>query len=267
MMLTGGFGGLGAESILLDMVPTDRPVCARRVLVVEDERSIRELVSDQLRRAGYDCQAVSDGREGLQRLLQEPFDAIVLDLMLPHVDGITICRTIRQQGVNQDAPILMLTARIAESEKVLGLQSGADDYVTKPFGVLELTARIAALTRRVNRSHAHATAPARRAVAAHGVELDPEKHLARVRGRDIAVTPHEFELLYQLAMQPGVVLSRKALLAAVWRGQAFVTDRSIDTLVRHLRCKVEEDPGTPRLIVTVWGYGYKFADAHADLET
>jgi CheY-like chemotaxis protein len=139
MILTGGFGRLGAESIPLDLLPTDRPVCARRVLVVEDERSIRELVSDQLRRAGYDCQSVGDGREGLQLLLQEPFDAIVLDLMLPHVDGLTICRTIRQQGVNQDAPILMLTARIAESEKVLGLQSGADDYVTKPFGVLELT--------------------------------------------------------------------------------------------------------------------------------
>jgi two-component system OmpR family response regulator len=231
-----------------------------RVLVVEDERSIRELVSDQLRRAGYDCQSVGDGREGLRLLLEEPFDAIVLDLMLPHVDGMTICRTIRQQGVNRDAPILMLTARIAESEKVLGLQSGADDYVTKPFGVLELTARIAALTRRVSRAHAQANTPQRRAVAGHGVELDPVRHRARVRGRDLAVTPHEFELLYQLAMQPGVVLSRKALLAAVWRGEAFVTDRSIDTLVRHLRCKVEEDPASPRLIVTVWGYGYKFAD-------
>src|ERR1700730_3300226 len=196
MILTGGFGRFGAESILLDVIPTDRPVCGRRVLVVEDERSIRELVSDQLRRAGYDCQSVGDGRTGLQLLLQEPFDAIVLDLMLPHVDGLTICRTIRQQGVNRDAPILMLTARIAESEKVLGLQSGADDYVTKPFGVLELTARIAALTRRVSRAHLQAATLARPAVAANGVELDPAKHTARVRGLDIAVTPHEFELLY-----------------------------------------------------------------------
>jgi two-component system OmpR family response regulator len=231
------------------------------VLLVEDERSIRELVSAQLCRAGFDCQAVGDGQEGLRRLLQEPFDAIVLDLMLPHVDGVTICRTIRQRGINRDAPILMLTARIAESEKVLGLQSGADDYMTKPFGVLELTARIEALTRRASRALAQGAAAARHAVASHGVELDPVQHTVRARGRDIAVTPHEFELLYQLASQPGVVLSRKALLEAVWRGQAFVTDRSIDTLVRHLRCKVEEDAAAPRLIVTVWGYGYKFAQA------
>jgi two-component system OmpR family response regulator len=248
-----------AKSSGMDWPSPDLAV--RRVLVVEDERSIREIVSDQLRRAGYDCRAVGNGREGLQLLLEEPFDAIVLDLMLPDVDGLTVCRTIRQQGINRDTPILMLTARIAEPEKVLGLQSGADDYVTKPFGVLELTARIAALTRRVHRAHAQAHVPLRGAVVAHGVELDPVKHTARVRGLDVAVTPHEFELLYQLASQPGVVLSRKALLAAVWRGEAFVTDRSIDTLVRHLRCKVEEDPAAPRLIVTVWGYGYKFADA------
>jgi DNA-binding response OmpR family regulator len=184
----------------------------------------------------------------------------VLDLMLPHVDGLTICRTVRREGVNRDAPILMLTARIAESDKVLGLESGADDYVTKPFGVLELTARIAALTRRVHRAQAQSGTPARRAIAAGEVALDPIRHTVRVRGRNVAVTPHEFELLYQLAAQPGVVLSRKALLAAVWRGQAFVTDRSIDTLVRHLRCKVEANPAAPELIVTVWGYGYKFID-------
>ena len=232
-----------------------------RVLLVEDERSIRELVSVQLSRAGYDCRSVSDGRVGLQLLLEEPFDAIVLDLMLPNVDGLTICRTVRRQGANRNAPILMLTARISESDKVLGLESGADDYVTKPFGVLELTARIAALTRRVHRAHAQAGVPARRSVTARDDELDPVRHTVRVRGTNVAVTPHEFELLYQLASQAGVVLSRKELLAAVWRGQAFVTDRSIDTLVRHLRCKVEEDPASPQLIVTVWGYGYKYIDA------
>ena len=229
-----------------------------RVLIVEDEASIRELVADQLRRAGYVCRSTADGREALQILTAEPFDAILLDLMLPNIDGITICRTIRQHGVNRDAPILMLTARLTESEKVVGLESGADDYMTKPFGVLELTARIAALTRRANRAAA-AVASAGRAITSNGVELDPVGHTARVRGKDVAVTPHEFELLYQLASQPGVMLSRKELLAAVWRGQAFVTDRSVDTLVRHLRCKVEVDPADPQLIVTVWGYGYKFA--------
>jgi two-component system, OmpR family, response regulator len=250
-----------AQSGSLERIADADAPRAPRVLLVEDERSIRDLVSDQLRRAGYDCLAVGDGREGLQLLLEEPFDAVVLDLMLPNIDGVTICRTVRRQGINRDAPILMLTALMAESDKVLGLQSGADDYMTKPFGVLELTARIGALTRRANRTLSQPAVPVRGAIALHGVELDPVKHTLRVSGKDITVTPHEFELLYQLALQPGVVLSRKELLAAVWRGQAFVTDRSIDTLVRHLRCKVEENPAEPRLIVTVWGYVYKFADA------
>jgi DNA-binding response OmpR family regulator len=239
------------------------PVAAAppRVLLVEDEGSIRDLVSTQLKRAGYDCYAVADGREGLQLLLEEPFDVIVLDLMLPNVDGLTICRTIRRQGANQESPILMLTARRAELDKVEGLQSGADDYVTKPFGVAELTARVGALTRRARRAQAHANAPARRPCATHGITLDPAKHAVRVRDAEVRLTPHEFELLYQMALQPDVVFSRKELLAAVWRGQAFVTERSIDTLVRHLRCKIEEDPASPKLLVTVWGYGYKLVDS------
>jgi DNA-binding response OmpR family regulator len=233
---------------------------SRRVLVVEDERSIRELVSNQLQRAGYQCLAVGDGREGLKLVLEEPFDVVVLDLMLPGIDGMTLCRTIREQGVNRDVPILMLTARRTESDKVLGFENGADDYVTKPFGVRELTARISALTRRMQRGQSHGVAVQRPALVAQGVQLDPARHIVRVRNADVSVTPHEFELLYQLAARPGIVSTRKELLTAVWRGQAFVTERSIDTLVRHLRCKIEEDPTTPRLILTVWGYGYKFAD-------
>jgi two-component system OmpR family response regulator len=254
------FGGLnpGMSHAADGSITNDIPA---RVLLVEDERSIRDLVSEQLRRAGYECIAIGDGREGLQLVLEQPFDAIVLDLMLPNVDGMTICRTARRQGANQNAPILMLTARRAESDKVEGLLNGADDYVTKPFGVLELTARIAALTRRARRSQAQVATPARRPINVHGIQLDPVKHTVTVRWKPVSVTPHEFELLYQLTSQPGVVLSRKELLAAVWRGQAFVTERSIDTLVRHLRCKIELDAGEPHLIVTVWGYGYKFADA------
>jgi DNA-binding response OmpR family regulator len=234
---------------------------AQRVLVVEDERSIRELVSTQLNRAGYDCLAVDDGREGLARIQSERFDVVVLDLMLPGVDGITLCRAIREASANRDVPILMLTARRTENDKVLGLESGADDYVTKPFGVRELTARVAALTRRIHRAQGQAAAGPRAMLIARDVELDPAKHLARVRRLQVGLTPHEFELLYQLASKPGVVLTRKELLTAVWRGEAFVTERSIDTLVRHLRCKVEIDPTSPQLILTVWGYGYKFADA------
>ena len=237
------------------------PISTGRVLLVEDEKSIRELVAQQLRRVGYDCEAVADGREGLALSLSRPFDVVVLDLMLPNVDGITICRTIREQGVNPHVPILMLTAKRAESDKVLGFESGADDYVTKPFGVLELTARVAALTRRAQRPALAPASPPRRRLSVHGVDLDPMKHTIRVRDREVSLTPHEFELLYQLASQPGVMLTRQQLLKAVWNDQAFVTERSIDTLVRHLRCKVEEDSAVPRLILTVWGYGYKFADA------
>jgi DNA-binding response OmpR family regulator len=236
------------------------PASTGRVLLVEDEKSIRDLVAQQLRRVGYDCEAVGDGREGLALSLSQPFDVVVLDLMLPNVDGLTICRTIRQQSINQHVPILMLTAKRAEPDKVLGFESGADDYVTKPFGVLELTARVAALTRRAQRPALEAVPPARRRLSVHGVDLDPVKHTIRVRNREVLLTPHEFELLYQLASQPGVVLTRQQLLKAVWHEQAFVTERSIDTLVRHLRCKVEEDSASPQLVLTVWGYGYKFAD-------
>jgi DNA-binding response OmpR family regulator len=237
------------------------PPASGRVLLVEDEKSIRDLVAQQLRRVGYDCEAVGDGREGLALSLSQPFDLVVLDLMLPNVDGMTICKTIREQGVNRHVPILMLTAKRAESDKVRGFESGADDYVTKPFGVLELTARVAALTRRAQRPALEPATSVRRRLAVHGVELDPIKHTMRVRDREVSLTPHEFELLYQLASQPGVMLTRQQLLKAVWNGQAFVTERSIDTLVRHLRCKVEEDAAMPQLILTVWGYGYKFADA------
>jgi DNA-binding response OmpR family regulator len=243
------------------MLQTDRSVGSPRVLLVEDERSIRDLVSDQLRKAGYDCCAEADGRRGLELILTQRFDVVVLDLMLPGVDGITLCRTARREGVNRDAAILVLTARREESDKVLGLESGADDYVTKPFGVRELTARIAALARRVHRTHLEPNPMTRHPIEAHGVALDPAKHVVRVRDVDVCLTPHEFELLYQLASNPGVVLTRKDLLASIWRGQAFVTERSIDTLVRHLRCKIEPDPTAPHVILTVWGYGYKFRDA------
>jgi DNA-binding response OmpR family regulator len=239
---------------------TDRSVGSPRVLLVEDERSIRDLVSAQLRKAGFDCCAEADGRRGLELILTQPFDVVVLDLMLPGVDGITLCRRARREGINRDAAILVLTARREESDKVLGLESGADDYVTKPFGVRELIARIGALTRRVQRQVEPAPMT-RRPLEAHGITLDPVKHVVRVREAEVCLTPHEFELLYQLASNPGVVLTRKALLALIWRGQAFVTERSIDTLVRHLRCKIEQDPTSPHVILTVWGYGYKFRDA------
>jgi DNA-binding response OmpR family regulator len=232
---------------------------AKKVLVVEDEKHIRELVCLHLGLEGYECVPMADGQEAMKLASDKPFDLIVLDLMLPGMDGVTICRAIRRHGPNRDAPILMLTARREEADKVMGLDSGADDYLTKPFGVRELIARAAALMRRARAPMA--TAPGDgRPINTHDVELDPARRAVRVRGESIDVTRQEFNLLYLLASNPGIVFTRERLLSKVWQEQSFVTGRSVDTLVKRLRKKIETDPAEPKLIITVWGDGYKFAD-------
>jgi len=231
----------------------------RKVLVVEDERNIRELVCLHLGLEGYDCVPVADGKEAMTIAADKPFDLVILDLMLPNMDGVTICRAIRRHGPNRDAPILMLTARREEADKVMGLDSGADDYLTKPFGVRELIARAAALMRRARAPLAPAQSDGR-PLSVHGVDLDPARRGVRVRGDSVEVTRQEFNLLYLLASNPGIVFTRERLLSKVWQEQSFVTGRSVDTLVKRLRKKIESDPADPKLIITVWGDGYKFAD-------
>jgi DNA-binding response OmpR family regulator len=232
-----------------------------RILVVEDEPNIRDLVCLHLGLEGYECVPVADGKEAMSLTNEKLFDLIILDLMLPGVDGVTITRALRRHGPNRGTPILMLTARREESDKVMGLDSGADDYLTKPFGVRELVARAAALLRR---ARAPLTAAQdSRPVDIHGVELDPSRRGVRVRGNPIEVTRQEFSLLYLLATNPGIVFTRDRLLSKVWQEQSFVTGRSVDTLVKRLRKKIERDPGEPKLIITVWGDGYKFADVAA----
>ena len=234
-----------------------------RVLVVEDETNIRDLVCLHLGLEGFECTPVGDGHEALARAAGQPFDLIVLDLMIPGVDGVTVCRAVRRGGENADVPILMLTARREESDKVLGLESGADDYVTKPFGVRELVARARALLRRPRRQAAAAEGPGAapaESFVIHGVEIDPARRLVRVEGRPVDLTNQEFVLLLHLARSPGIVFSREALLARVWSDDTFVTVRSVDTLVKRLRHKIEADSANPRFVLTVWGVGYKFAD-------
>jgi DNA-binding response OmpR family regulator len=175
------------------------------------------------------------------------------------MDGVTITRAIRRHGPNRDTPILMLTARREEADKVMGLDSGADDYLTKPFGIRELIARAAALIRRARAPLTSADGDGR-PVDIHGVQLDPSRRGVRVRGVPVEVTRQEFNLLYVLASNPGIVFTRDRLLSRVWQEQAFVTGRSVDTLVKRLRKKIEADPAEPQLILTVWGDGYKFAD-------
>ena len=234
-----------------------------RILVVEDEPNIRELVCLHLRHEGYVCDGVADGSKALELTERDRFDLLVLDVMIPGLDGLSLCRAVRNGKLNHDVPIMMLTARRDESDKVVGLESGADDYLTKPFGVRELVARCRALLRRPRQpvgEHATPAAAADGVIRVHGVAIDVARRRVVVDGRDVELTDQEFRLLHLLATHAGIVFSREALLAKIWRGDTFVTVRSVDTLVKRLRRRIEADPATPRYLLTVWGVGYKFAD-------
>ena len=228
-----------------------------RALVVEDEPHIRELVVLHLQLEGLEVVAAADGEAALRQLTSGVFDLVVLDLMLPKVDGVAVCRAIRRGTANRTVPVLMLTARRDEADKVLGLDSGADDYLTKPFGVAELTARARALLRR---SRAAAPADAGPVIAVGPLRLDSARRRAEVRGQLVDLTRHEFDLLALLAANPGIVFSRRRLVDAVWPHDVHVTERSVDTVIKRLRQKVELNPGEPDLILTAWGTGYRFTD-------
>ncbi len=241
--------------------PDSAPPPVRRALVVEDEPNIRELVALHLGLEGLAVVTAADGEGALRVASAEPFDVVVLDLMLPKVDGLTVCRAIRRGSINGDVPILMLTARREETDRVLGLDSGADDYLTKPFGVRELVARIRALLRRPRASRAAADTAMPLAISAGPLRIDTERRQAHVDGRLVELTRHEFDVLCTLASQPGIVFTREALLKRVWTADTHVTPRSVDTLIKRLRQKIEADTASPGLILTLWGIGYKFADA------
>ena len=243
------------------MIATDPSpaVSRRRVLIVEDEAPIRELLRLHLSLAGFAVDEIGDGTAALERLRGERYDLVMLDLMLPALDGITLCRAVRGQGANVTTPILMLTARDTESDKVLGLESGADDYLAKPYGIRELLARVGAILRRTDRIE-HSGNGSKR-VRSRFVALDSERRQAIVRGAPVDLTKQEFDLLYLLASRPGIVFSRAALLAKVWSDDGYVTERTVDTVISRLRRKVERDAQDPEMILTAWGVGYKFVDA------
>ena len=199
---------------------------------------------------GLAVAAVGDGNEALARARAERFDLIVLDLMLPGLDGVTVCRAIRRDSRNIDAPILMLTARRDEADKVLGLDSGADDYLTKPFGVRELVARARALLRRPRASRGATITGRGEPITAGPLRLDPARHQAVVHTQAVELTPHEFDVLYLLASNPGIVFTREMLLERVWTNDTHVTERSVDTLIKRLRQKIELDTRDPQLILT-----------------
>jgi len=221
----------------------------RRILVVEDEPSLAMGLQDDLRLEGYEIEVVADGESACERAVANRFDLIILDVMLPGKDGFEVCRELRRSGFH--TPIILLTARAQESDKVLGLDLGADDYVTKPFSPRELRARVNALLRR-------AAGELPEIYHFGDVDLDFTRAEVRRGGKPVEITPLEFKLLAALIRHRGRVLSRDKLLDEVWGRGVFVTDRVIDTHVTNLRKKVEPEPAEPRYLISVRGIGYRF---------
>ena len=250
-----------ANATLDERVPNEPALSTRpSALVVEDEANIRELVALHLKLEEVDATEAADGLTALDLARTRPFDLIVLDVMLPGLDGVTLCRAIRRESANVDTPILMLTARRDESDKVLGLDSGADDYLTKPFGIRELMARVRALLRRAPSKATERRDDADKPISYKHIQMDPARRRIVAADRDVDLTAQEFQLLYVLLSNPGIVFTREALLRRVWKDETFVTVRSVDTLVKRLRKKIERDGAEPEVILTVWGSGYKAAD-------
>jgi two-component system, OmpR family, response regulator MtrA len=220
-----------------------------RLLLVEDDASIREVAEIGLERAGFRVTAAGDGREGLLRFRHDPPDLVILDVMLPSLDGFEVCREIRKES---RVPIVMLTARTDTTDVVVGLELGADDYVTKPFEMPELVARIRAVLRR---STAARDDPV---VTAGRLEIDPKGFTARKDGRDLSLTATEFRLLLEMAGRPGQVFTREMLLDRVWNYDYLGDSRLVDVAIQRLRAKVEDDPSAPALIRTIRGVGYRF---------
>jgi two-component system, OmpR family, response regulator MtrA len=220
-----------------------------QLLLVEDDASIREVATLGLEQAGFAVTAAGDGREGLIQFRQGHFDLVVLDVMLPSLDGFEILREIRKDS---QAPVVMLTARSDLHDVVVGLELGADDYVTKPFELPELVARIKAVLRRSTAE------PEVGVIAADGLEIDPAAFTVRRHGEEIALTATEFKLLLELARRPNQVFTRELLLELVWNYDYLGDSRLVDAAVQRLRGKIEEDPKEPKLIRTVRGVGYRF---------
>jgi DNA-binding response OmpR family regulator len=229
------------------------------ILLVDDEESIQKLLTYPLEREGYRVIQARDGEEALRRFAEMPIDLVVLDVMLPKLDGLEVCRRLRTTST---VPIMMLTARDDEVDKVLGLELGADDYITKPFSIREFRSRIRAMLRRATQLSERRVSDDE-PITAGGLAIDPVKRTVLVDGHAAELTYVEFEVLRTLATHPGRVYSRQALLESVWGGSAYREPRTIDVHIRHLREKLEVDPGEPAFILTVRGAGYRFRDTPA----
>ncbi len=228
-----------------------------RILLVDDEQAVQTLLTYPLRKEGYDVVGAMDGQEALDRFTEQRFDLVVLDIMLPKLDGIEVCRRLRTRS---QVPIIMLTAKGDEVDKIAGLEMGADDYITKPFSVREFRSRVKAALRRGNMSGTAGAEP----VKAGELEIDFDRRATTIAGKPIQLTYVEFEILAALVSAPGRVFSREMLLEHVWGDSTYRDPRTVDVHIRHLREKLESDPKDPEYLFTVRGVGYRFRDSERD---
>jgi DNA-binding response OmpR family regulator len=228
-----------------------------RILLVDDERAIQTLLSYPLQKDGFEVVCASDGREALTRFGEGSWDLIVLDVMMPKLDGLEVCRRVRAKST---VPIIMLTARAEEVDKVVGLELGADDYITKPFSLREFRSRVKAALRRSNWGDRRQQVGEDETLEVGELRMDFAKRTVRVRDQDVAATYVEFEILRALACNPGRVFTRDMLLTRIWGDSAFRDPRTIDVHIRHLREKLERDAKDPEYLFTVRGVGYRFRD-------
>src|SRR5712691_263911 len=229
------------------------------LLIIEDDDNISTAIAEYFSRAGYTVNAAPDGIAGVQAALHDHPDAVVLDLMLPKMDGLAVCRELREKAPY--IPILMLTAKDDVVDKVLGLEMGADDYITKPFSLRELEARIKSVLRRARAAAASSDGHDEAPIVLGNLRIDPLRREVTISNRHVDLTPKEFDLLRLFAANPGRVFPRKYLLEKVWDYSYEGYDRTIDSHINRLRAKIEENPDNPQLVLTVWGIGYKFTDA------
>jgi DNA-binding response OmpR family regulator len=229
-----------------------------RILLVDDERAIQTLLSYPLQKDGYDVTCASDGREALARFDDGKYDLVVLDVMMPRLDGLEVCRRMRAKST---VPIIMLTARAEEVDKVVGLELGADDYITKPFSLREFRSRVKAALRRASWAQRNQELGEDEPLEVGELRVDFSKRTVRVRDEDVQATYVEFEILKALACNPGRVFTREMLLTRIWGDSAFRDPRTIDVHIRHLREKLERDAKDPEYLFTVRGVGYRFRDS------
>jgi DNA-binding response OmpR family regulator len=228
---------------------------AKTILVVEDEASIAEVVSLYLKRAGYSVLIAPDGRQAMNMFDRQQPDFVILDLMLPEVDGLSLTRWLRDRS---DIPIIMLTARREEMDRITGLEMGADDYVIKPFSPQELVSRVRAVMRRLGRDVERDAEENERTLSFEDLSVDPRSRVVTVKSSPIELTAKEFDMLYLLARHPKQVFTREQLLERIWGGAQYIDPGTVTVHVRRLREKIEDDPSKPIRLLTVWGVGYKF---------